>query len=1066
MSLDKFSCKNFISHIIGPRTLALVSHWLCLVHNDRVMCRCYLLHYAMSYLNNGPLSIRVKMSHTYHGNFSYQPFDVDSCVMYRDTTSSWSYLFSFKDNNEPEVMSLCVIDIDFDWTGKENLVAFNSGILPTEYEQVMQEYVTELEEYAYWIMWSGNKGFHIYIVEPLLVFEYRKLSQDEVVGVWKKLLPGLSPTAISYLDGAPFSNRCGIRQWNCAHPVTHNLPRLYKTNQTRPIDEFPAMLEKVLRTTKPISLGYTHNDSLIETVASFSINADGIYGVIDAYVTGLKVRLGNQQRTGTKVIYDGMVYCPLVERNHKHVKACWFITGDAASYCCLSPGCRQKTIHLRCKKPNILTTVPAALRQRAKGITTIDSQYVSKDLLHTTMQTEPRVLLLSPMGSGKTTAVKEVIVRLLQVNPLARIIFLTTRVIQSIYFAKYFRDLGFVSYRDVVGSLVHVTRLVCTLHSIPRIRDTNGIPMPVDLFIVDEFASVITTHLGPSVSSGRYTFRGINDTFTFLMYTSRKVIMMDGVPSKIMYHYLSLTKIIHTTHIIENVLLGDNRTYKVYLSMYHYLNTIKQLLKTDDVPNAVFISNSKNCLRATYYSLIDMFPDIDKKDIITLWSECEEDNRNTLEYPDISWKKCRFLLYNTYVGPGISFDAKDHFKYIFVECKPHTGGTPIDAYQLSFRIRNPISRDIRMYIHGVNGTEQSILIDAVIDDVREHVLSLCDFQNEQTTNKYSLNNVVIDGQVMNLRSIPSIDGMKRLLELAVSKQLQLQPENDLYVRLFALYTQNKTITSTPFGFLKTMRWLIESNGGQFMVIDSDCTDIAKRTKNNDVAANVLVQLQKKRTVGNVTFDVNDTITTEDERLRISRFVDYSVKEPLHAYHHMLLCEINGQEGAYWDLHRKISSGQAAWVHQLNTRPIIRSLRTMLNRRGITLRTNLSMSDEYAYTPCSPDELSGWVRIATMVHNMRRLHSGINPKPPPDEHASIRRVLPYIKNTFKLIGITITSGRTATRTRPDGTKGKHSMLIISDIHCRLRTALAGIHPDTFEVVGPKKALSVVLPDLIE
>ena len=1003
------------------------------------------------------LSTTVKQSHnnSYAGRFvprSFNQMETEGKVLELTVgASSITYIFTME-----TVGKICmyngVLDIDFDWEDGENIEAYNSGVLPADKLEVIEELQAAILPRPYWIMWSGNKGMHIYILDDAFLFRYRKCNQTEVISSWINTFPTLTANTQQYLDAVPYANRNGIRNPFCPHPKTKLIPKLYASNTTEPVSSFFYGLESRIRNCTPYARLPVIAGPAQQVMETVELDIETYEEMIRTYILqACDMTMGRATISANKLTFPDDRYCPLLKRDHTHAKSCWFISEGRVNYHCLSGKCNNKTIVLRKKQNNKITAVPQVIRDKFQSITTTGKdKYITPQEIGRVIEAGSHSLILSAMGTGKTTALKTYLTARLEAEPNLVIVFLTTRIVQSTYFANYFSSLGFSSYTEFPGGPITHKRMVVTVNSLNRLYSEAGPRISADLLICDEIDSIVKSIYSNSFTGQSRKYSTIVDTFTSYFLLSGKVVMMDGIPTHVLYHFLNEMICTARTNVLENNRCVDERKYVIYKGLQFFCNVLRKMVKRDPPLNIALISNSKKRLQL----LKDVLKracgdDWKEEECIMICSDCTPYAKKSLANPNESWSKARFLLYNSAVGPGVSYDTPDHFSSVFVDLAPYGGSHPVDIIQNIARIRHLRSNNVYVYIAGLHDVpeESRMTPSECLIESNKRFIEFHERQNNYTRS------ALYDGETSYpIGYILSGDQLDVFRKLASEKRLSIRRDNSVVKRLQTLVLCSVGNSREPANYMALLRKYITGNGGVFIVAENSNENVQV---SNIITSQVLLSNLAEQMKGMPTTLIPEGMSDAATRTEVVRYIDISNEVAQNIWTSLFLTVIN-DEKTYWDNFHAIDKGQTAFIHYLDFHPLVVKLQKYAADNGSVFTPFLTFEPPVFYN--STDQLTPMKNICRELNTLLQRVGIKSAVRCPQASASTRKLIAYIRTTFLSLGLKVTRSNLPACI-VDGKKVRRSGLTfdITANHCRM--ALAG-YDQNLQKVGKGKALELL------
>lgn len=535
-----------------------------------------------------------------------------------------------------------VLDIDFNMTEEEKIKFRKDPKIDEEIVRLIEQRYKK-----YQIYFSGSKGLHVYIKDDRLLIKIHKkdLLNPKIID---KILAELYPAElIQLIDKSIYKN--AIRSYKQPHPQTKIQPRLLRwTNQFDPINWISKRL-KHLWSVRPF--------------LEFNEPEEPIKRLENSYCTGnLKLLVTSK---GDEIHEKTMTsrYCPIADRLHKTRKCKWWRIYQGWSSSCLSKNCqnKRKCVIEPCQpitKMDFKKTPASELEIKS------ENRYLPKNVIRELYMSNKRlILLISPMGSGKTTQLTQVVE---EFNP--RMLIVSTRVIQANYFGKIFKSAK--DYRKDTN-LFYVDKLIICLNSLLRIIGESGIIPEYDLLILDEIVSIIQALASPLLYQCKIV--AIFELLKCLIRSSKKVILMDGLPNETIEDYLTIIDQWSECHVVSFMTKPEYRTFYICNEPYWFMSKLQTESKI------VCVCDSKIMTEHLRKKLKD-------RKLLVINGDSKPDDKKEFCDPNTTLIKYDALIYNTAIGPGASFDVPDHFDKLFVVINVF-GATPYDVYQMMCRIR-------------------------------------------------------------------------------------------------------------------------------------------------------------------------------------------------------------------------------------------------------------------------------------------------------------------------------------------------------------------------------------------
>lgn len=725
-----------------------------------------------------------------------------------------------------------VLDIDIDGMTPDNYLLHPSTKIVNE--------CLEKTGLDYNMYFSGNKGFHVYLYDVDKFMVPRKLKKDfneeKHYFRWALLRAGLGATLVDMVDFSPFKRNCGIRPYTCINPKSGCLPVLYAEVGGR--KDIWEILNKPFEFDENLYDEYDrgHSDLPIDDSDDFVQKPKEIerkQTVKEIMCTGRRVTIedivrefmsAHPPKGPRNVVTDRWCYF----KNREHTgRSCTnyliHVSGvDQYRLRCLASDCLDCEILFRKKY------LPATIIDTTGSFssTTIDSDYISPTLY----EEEGRMkLVLSPMGSGKTTALKHHLLEKYG-NANNRVLFVVTRISQARFFEQYYRDCGVTSYLEFgeeadennrfLFSDPNKQKIIVCINSLVRCTEitSSEVRIPViDYLVLDEIESIIQSLLSSFLGKSRTGQMSIFKVFVTLMKTAKDVVMMDGLPSENIKRFLSEIKLWDQTKVYINPRTPDYRKYRVFNNLRSFYERFRQSKK-----KIVFISNAKT-ITQYFYLQCELEPKL------CIVGDSLDTNKITIENPNANWTNLHALFYNTTVGPGASYDIAN-FEECYVYIDPRLA-SPIDVYQLICRIRKLVDKSVYMYIKMTDTKptpipNESDMIKKNSDLVVNYInLQHMFYDSDNLIVKKILDNKTNTYETKRVNLVGSSSGILQELSWD-SRTLVIKYETNTFIQLYSLYEGLSEFNKNHINYIQTFQDLVNRNGApEFLLTPMNSKEI-------------------------------------------------------------------------------------------------------------------------------------------------------------------------------------------------------------------------------------------------
>jgi len=270
------------------------------------------------------------------------------------------------------------------------------------------------------------------------------------------------------------------------------------------------------------------------------------------------------------------------------------------------------------------------------------------------------IILMSPMGSGKSTSVRRMISGL---DPTSRILFITCRRTLSFDIMAQYREHGFTHYDTMTSE--SQKRLIIQIESLRRVTTSQ----PYDYVILDESESL----LSQCYASTQFDIIDNAIKFYELCQKSRYVIAMDAFISKRTHMFMNELRIDKVRTFIKYSKNYTDRRTVIFQTKPRLNNSamINELMKDLSANKNIFVFSSSlrglHKLRTLIMNHVETenLSDYDGK-ILTISSEMSNSEKRSI-FNDVNgtFQTYKVILCSPTVTVGVNFDLH-HFDTCFV----------------------------------------------------------------------------------------------------------------------------------------------------------------------------------------------------------------------------------------------------------------------------------------------------------------------------------------------------------------------------------------------------------------
>jgi len=678
---------------------------------------------------------------------------------------------------------------------------------------------------AYKIYFSGGKGFHVYIYDIKL---WRIPDDDITISKSERLewisqqVDILFPSLTKYLDKSIYRINNGIRAFTFPHPKKNTLNRLQYCSEESPVCHWTWISEK-FKSGAPTKVKYipsitpvtgtrqstNNNNRTVIQVANGSLLNEArniCRGNQSNPLPSLIEKTNNQK---TKLYVVDTKYCPIKKGDHSEKQKTYIIDHSISSgyvkIQCHKQTCQDKGHIIIKKKLNSLTCIyPLIQDLMEKRIITStpkkvrlipdNQKYISDQDIEFALE-EGYGIISAPMGTGKTTALKT---WLSKKPPEFKILLVVVRRTQAANFTGVYP--GMVNYLETEGSLYDLNSSVVCINSLQRIRQENTGSIPLyDLLILDEIETILEGLINPQLSSAKSKQCDIWRLFKVLIYSSKRVLFMDGIPTENTIRYLDEIKVLGDCNLVEHNIQPDIRIYQNYYSITSFEESFEK-----DVRNKLkicFVSNTKSSLL--------LFGNKAKScgavDCLEITGDSNDQDKMTSSDPNNLWER-DILAFNTAVGPGASFDNL-HFDIMYVLVSPMSC-SPFWMYQMINRIRKLSRNRVKML---VSWSEEK-RIPTLEEYELQKAKNIVDMNWNQT--KYPIPLAYFDTNgADNFMLDISPDNRHVIRKLVEENRLVLRHEDNHFLKTLSRYEHKKLTLNNTSKYSELLFEIIKRNGG-------------------------------------------------------------------------------------------------------------------------------------------------------------------------------------------------------------------------------------------------------------
>jgi hypothetical protein len=368
---------------------------------------------------------------------------------------------------------------------------------------------------------------------------------------------------------------------------------------------------------------------------------------------------------------------------------------------------------------------------------------------------------VSAKGTGKTTEIINLIIKILSVNPNARIIWVVPRItLASSVIIKvnealeeWYNDpdsLGMrrlyklEHYQDAQSEgkkLSDIQLLAVQYDSTWKVWEETGEFGRVrqyDLVILDEICSLLRYCSSAHISSKR---SDLLTAFLTLVRSGKKILCSDADLEQ--KQFTTLLKLLKNDN--KNIFLSWNRykNEKRYAHVYEDSAQLLQLLYwwVEAGLNLIIPTNSRTASEAVYHFIVKNFPEL-KDQVLLLNQETIKRIDPKIALDCNGWyRRFRFVIYSPTITVGVSIDTKDYWNLI-VGFFWHGIITWREVLQMIYRCRYPTMMEIHIWLprhkkpgekHTLSESDLVSVISRRFHDLQEKIQSHDSSMDSTTT---------------------------------------------------------------------------------------------------------------------------------------------------------------------------------------------------------------------------------------------------------------------------------------------------------------------------------------------
>lgn len=296
------------------------------------------------------------------------------------------------------------------------------------------------------------------------------------------------------------------------------------------------------------------------------------------------------------------------------------------------------------------------------------------------------VIEQSQMGTGKTYQAKETIKSLLEVNPEARILFMSARVTFSVSMtAEINRDINtnFELYKKVKGDLCDIPQLMIQMESLHKLDGAK----PYDLVILDESESCLKQFSSEQTMKSKLA--EVTKVFQTIIKGCHWLLVCDAFISN---RSLIITELRNLDQCLLRKNLFVSKKRKVIMIKKKKILVTTLIEKLEEGYKCFFVSASKKLIKGIEERYKDQYT------ILSYHADKDDHHIDTLKNVNQTWSQCDLVMCSATITIGINFNI-EYFDYCFLYGSSY-GATPRDLLQSHMRVRHLNKSTIFCHIYG------------------------------------------------------------------------------------------------------------------------------------------------------------------------------------------------------------------------------------------------------------------------------------------------------------------------------------------------------------------------------
>lgn len=498
---------------------------------------------------------------------------------------------------------------------------------------------------------------------------------------------------------------------------------------------------------------YDSQDKLISEFSNGKLSLSFVRGVMTSsgflaagrYHTGLKT-LGEDILVFTfSGNLEKHIQCPIHNKKHKRSDKIYCVYRKNSLY--LSVRCHSYNtyksdfrIPLYNNRTDITGFTEGTLNLVKYNTTTIQKEYVGDLLVDDCRFNDKDVLFLrSPMGSGKTFAIKSLITRMEEEcnarGEVFRLLVISTRRTCMMMLSRMFDVARYLdsSSGNVRGDLYLLDKIVVSMESLHRILPGGSDKKhpaikKFDLVILDECESVMSNFSSRTMKDKRKNYKLLK---SIISVPGTRALFSDAFLGESSMSYFIYSDLIKSKSwaLIINTINQCKTMYELYTHpsthafMWHYKKAVQEnkrfVFASDRISVIVYFKE----LIAEYLSGTE---GASNKKVLTITSGSAPDV--IMSASDCkSWEEYDYIFYSPAVTVGNSYSPVDPDKHFDCVFGVFTGtSSTLDAIQMTGRARVLKSQKCRILLTNTAKDEQQQLGDAILSrdekmDIREYL---------------------------------------------------------------------------------------------------------------------------------------------------------------------------------------------------------------------------------------------------------------------------------------------------------------------------------------------------------